>query len=101
PRLGMDAAEGLEHVSDLAVEADPLLRRQLPIERLLDQAVRERVASDSTRHFAYDPGRHRFLERPEEAIGWQLAHALEDVCAELAPDDRGQREHPIALRRQA
>ena len=76
--------------------ARPPAGREIVVERVLDQRVRERVPA---RHVGF--GEHRRGDRPvaqvDDGVFVELGDASEHVGVEVAADDRGQRERALCV----
>ena len=93
--------KSLERLGGEAVERDPPRARQLLVESVADQGVREAEPPGRAGHLADDPCRHRLVEPFERLAGRQAAHRLEGAEAELAAEHACERQDSSAVLRQA
>ena len=67
------------------VQLPPFPGRQLPVQRLADQGVRE---PEPARPAGHQPGVHGLLQGVEDLVGWQAGDAGDHVEVEVAALDR-------------
>ena len=95
PAAGVVAGEGFDGLGDLAVQADTPAGRQVLVEGVLHQRVREREPVGHARHFAHQTSRHRGFQDVDHGVGIEIDRAGHDGGVEVAADDRGRAEHPM------
>ena len=100
-RLRVRPVEALQHLRHLAVEPHSTGGLELVVERLPDEPVREGVSARAARQLEDDAGGHRLVEHLQHPVLRETAHARERIEPELAPEHRGNGQHPVALRREA
>ena len=84
--LGIVSVHLLERLADLPVQANALGRRQLRVERVPDQPVREPEAPDRAGHLRDEPGRPGLVEQLDQRVPIAAGDPLERADAELTAD---------------
>jgi hypothetical protein len=103
-RLGIGRVQRLEGLGDRAVQANPPRGREVLVQRVAHQDVRETQAPARLGHRPHEPGGGRFVESVEQVVLLQPADAGDHVGIELTADHGGEGEHltaPIGLPLQA
>ena len=100
-RLRVRPVQALQHLRHLAVEPHATGGLELVVERLPDEPVREGVSARAARQLEDYAGGHRLVEHLQHPVLRETAHARERIEPELAPEHRGNGQHPVALRREA
>jgi hypothetical protein len=87
--VGAELGQGRPH---LVVEPPSLPARQLVVQRLADQGVREPEAARPGAGLGHQAGVHRLLQRVQDLVGRQAGGAGDHVEVELPALDAGHRE---------
>ena len=91
----------LKELAHLLMELESPGRREVVVQRLADELVRERVAPGGSRQLGDDPDGGCLPEDVEQSGRAEPARLLEEVEIELATDDRRDPEDSDRLVRQA
>ena len=94
-RLGIGAVKLLERLRDAPVHPHAPRRRQLVIERLAHERVREVEPGRRPRQLDNEPRCHRFVQRGEQRLLVEVGHLLEHVELEVAARHRGRGHHDV------
>src|SRR5262245_4689945 len=99
-QVGLDLrrVRALEREGGFAMALHPSRCGQVVVERVANQDVCEPKAVRSAGDFSDDALRHRFVESVVQRLLRKLAQVLENVDAELPPENRrGRKELPCRL----
>ena len=91
-RLRISRVEHLERFGDRAMQAQPPRSRELLVQRVPDQDVREAEASARLGNAAHQPRGRRLLESREELVLLEPTDPPEQIGVELPADDGSQRQ---------
>jgi hypothetical protein len=83
----------LERLGHAVVEADASAGRELAVEHLPHEGVREGERIDALGQLEHESRGHGLLERRHDLLGRGVDKLLHDPEAEGAPVHRGRREH--------
>ena len=89
------ARDALDGLGDLAVEPNPAADRQLLIQGVLDEGVREREPIARRPNLSDQPRLHRALEQFERGVGVEVGGAGHNVEIEIAAHDGGRGEDTV------
>jgi hypothetical protein len=87
----------LDRRGDPPVDGRLPRRRELPVDRLAKERVREAEPSHRLRGLDKDVRVDRLLDEIDETIAWVLEHALQHVELEVAAGDGSHREDLAAV----
>jgi hypothetical protein len=95
------AVRFLEHRRHLAVEAQPLDRIQVAVERRADERVLEAEPPDRPQHLLDETALRRRGQRGEETVGGEPRQACQQDHREFPAEDGGHREDRLTVGGQA
>jgi hypothetical protein len=90
--------DALQRLADQRVQPHPPRRGQALVQHLADQRVGEPPAAKPTRHRLDDPCPLGLLQQHQQPLGLQAAGRLQQAQLEVAAQDGGDLQHPLAAR---
>src|SRR6266576_6940609 len=90
--LGVVSVQSLEHLANLFVQLHPFQTRELVVQDVAYERVREAEPSHDARQLGHEPGGHCFINHPKEVNRREAARSFEAFEVELSALHGSERE---------